>query len=247
HSNAFFGGAAGIGNTSGNFNAFFGDGAGSDFYDPNVERTGSLNTFIGSLSGGGVTTGSSNTFLGSNTSGSSNIDHATAIGADSAVTTSDTIVLGKVAGTYSGVARPADTVRIPGDLNVSGSLSLNIVNASTQYNLGGNRLISTAGAGNLFVGFSAGQSNTPGIPNPSSGIQNTFVGSGSGAANTSAFNNAFFGFNAGLKNTASENSFFGALGGQANTTGDRNAFFGVYAGENNVSGCCNSFFGNKVG
>src|SRR5262249_20020336 len=94
HSNAFFGGAAGIGNTTGSFNSFFGDGAGSDFYDPNVARTGSLNTFIGSLSGGGVTTGSSNTFLGANTTGTSNLSNATAIGANAFVGQSNSMVLG---------------------------------------------------------------------------------------------------------------------------------------------------------
>src|SRR5439155_14907384 len=55
---------------------------------------------------------------------------------------------------------------IGGNGTAAGTLSGNTVNAATQFNLGGNRLISTAGTGNLFLGFNAGQSNTPGTPNP---------------------------------------------------------------------------------
>src|SRR5207302_11154106 len=118
----FFGGSAGGGNTTGSFNAFLGDLAGT------ANTTGSNNTIIGNQ--GNVGTG--------------NLQFATALGANARVNTSDTIVLGKVAGDYGfpSVARPADTVQIPGDLNVNGSLSLNIVNAGSQYNLGGNRFLS---------------------------------------------------------------------------------------------------------
>ena len=46
------------------------------------------------------------------------LKYATAIGADAQVTFSDMVIIGKVAGTYGGVARPPDIVRIPGLLQV---------------------------------------------------------------------------------------------------------------------------------
>ena len=46
------------------------------------------------------------------------ISFATAVGAGAAVGFSDMVIIGKVAGTYNGVARPADIVRVPGLLQV---------------------------------------------------------------------------------------------------------------------------------
>src|SRR5262249_50937887 len=161
-----------------------------DFYDPNTVRTGSLNTFIGSLAGGGVTTGSSNTFLGANTTGVANLDHATVIGADASTSTSNTIVLG----------RSVDTVQVPGGLSTAGALTANILNAATQYNLGGQRILSNAGTSNLFAGVNAGTSNT--------GNSNTFIGAGAGHSNTTGLRNSFFGSNAGGSNSTGSNNVF---------------------------------------
>ena len=94
-------------------------------------------------------------------------------------------------------------VSVSGGLTVNGSLSLNTVNAQTQYNLGGSRILSAAGGQNLFVGLNAGRDNT-------SGSLNTFVGSAAGLANTTGIANSFFGANAGASNrTGGDNSFFG--------------------------------------
>ena len=73
--------------------------------------------------------------------------------------------------------------------------------ATTQYNLGGDRILSNAGASNLFAGTGAGASNT-------TGNSNSFVGSRTGASNI----------------TGSLNSFFGNSAGQANTAGNGNSF-----------------------
>ncbi|HEY6118344.1 MAG TPA: hypothetical protein VIV66_00210 [Pyrinomonadaceae bacterium] len=112
---------------------------------------------------------------------------------------------------------------IGGNLTVNGTLSLNTVNANTQYNLGGQRILSTSGFQNMFVGLNTGASNVGGCCN------------------------AFFGFNSGQANNANDNSFFGNFAGAANTSGTRNSFFGSAAGVFNVNGTDNTFFGVSAG
>ena len=126
------------------------------------------------------------------------------------------------------------------DFNISGNgtaggiLSGNLVNAATQFNLGGSRVLSATGE-NLFAGINAG----------TTGNGNSFFGSSAGQANTSSFDNAFFGFRAGVSNTTgSQNSFFGRETGASNTTGVENAFFGFGAGFRNTEGRKNTFIGH---
>jgi hypothetical protein len=102
------------------------------------------------------------------------------------------------------------------DLNVGGVLSSSSINATTQYNQGGKRVLlasdngSTLG-GNLYVGFGAGQNNTPGTPTPGAGTSNTFVGPNAGTLNTSGATNTFVGTGAGQTNlTGSGNTIIGA-------------------------------------
>ncbi len=180
-----------------------------------------------------------------------NFDFATAIGAGAVVGSSNSVVLG----------RSADTVRVPGALNLTGTFDGNTVNAtnvnttnlnltgtfaanivnSVQYNIGGNRVLSVPGQANLFVGVDAGSSNT-------TGFNNSFVGPSAGAANTTGDDNSFFGIGAGQANTsAGANSFFGASAGTLNTTGTSNSFFGSVAGNKNTTGSGNSFFGIGAG
>jgi hypothetical protein len=146
-----------------------------------------------------------------------------------------------------------------GNKTFTGTLSGDVVNAATQYNIGGNRVLSVAGTNNLFAGVGAGQANTTGGVNSffgnlvgSSSIiddSNTFFGTGAGSSNTELGNyNSFFGNNAGQANKqGSANSFFGALAGASNTFGGFNSFFGSGAGKANTSGANNSFFGNAAG
>lgn len=164
---------------------------------------------------------------------------------------------------------------IGGDLNIGGAFNANILNANTQYNLGGNRILSATGNQNFFGGLNAGTSNTTGFSNAfvgagagalnTSGFANSFFGSGAGAANVNGVNNSFFGQAAGFQNTtgqdntfvgngaglnntiASQNTFVGSLSGQSNTTGSFNAFFGNQAGNANSTGSNNSFFGAGAG
>src|SRR6267378_4449945 len=164
-------------------------------------------------------------------------------------------------------------VNVAGGLTVGGSFSLNTVNAQTQYNLGGQRILGNAGNSNLFVGTGAGVSNsasfntfvgnlagnanttgdanaffgnTAGLKNTTGG-SNSFFGAGSGVNNINGSSNAFFGTLTGLNNIASSNAFFGAFSGQNNTTGNGNSFFGDKAGLANTTAAANSFFGSSAG
>ena len=145
---------------------------------------------------------------------------------------------------------------ISGNGTAGGTLTGDVVNAATQYNIGGNRVLSVAGTDNTFAGLNAGLSN--------SGSENAFFGRGAGFANQGGTDNSFFGYQAGqanifggqnsffgsrtgLNNTASNNSFFGDQSGRENTTGGDNSFFGTYAGVFNTTGVANAFFGGSAG
>ncbi len=148
-------------------------------------------------------------------------------------------------------------VSIAGNFTVNGLLSLNTVNAQTEYQIGGQRIFGNAGTNNLFAGIGAGQSNTSGYDNAffgqgagqanTTGFENSFFGKSAGLRNTTGFLNSFFGINAGINNTiGADNVFIGAAAGTDNQTGSENTFVGVYAGQKNTAGR-NSFFGTGSG
>ncbi|HXI91686.1 MAG TPA: tail fiber domain-containing protein [Blastocatellia bacterium] len=135
---------------------------------------------------------------------------------------------------------------ISGNGTAGSTLSGNIVNATTQYNLGGSRVLSSNGA-NLFAGVSAGSANT-------TGDRNSFFGRFAGFQNTTETDNTFVGTGAGFQNgtndttnSADFNTFVGSNAGNNNTTGGQNSFFGNAAGYHNTTACCNSFFGQIAG
>jgi environmental stress-induced protein Ves len=115
------------------------------------------------------------------------------------------------------------------------------VDAFTQFNINGKRMLSNAGTNNVFVGVNAGLANTTG-----QGL--VFAGKNAGQANTSGLSGTFVGYQAGTNNTtAGGNSFFGAQAGASNTTGASNSFFGSSAGQGSTLGAYNSFFGALAG
>ena len=134
----------------------------------------------------------------------------------------------------------ASNFNISGNGTAGGTLSGNLVNATTQYNLNGSRILSAPGTANLFAGFLSGALNT-------TGFQNTFFGSSAGTTNKTGNDNSFFGTGAGQSTTGSQNSFFGSFAGAANTTGSQNAFFGRSAGPSNTVGGNNTFVGASAG
>jgi hypothetical protein len=133
---------------------------------------------------------------------------------------------------------------ISGNGTAGGTLAGNTVNATTQFNLNGSRILSNPGTGNIFAGVGGGAANT-------TGARNSFFGSNAGAANTTGEGNTFIGFEAGKVNIGGYNdgnfnTFVGSQAG-AQSTGHRNAFFGTFAGAESITGSFNSFFGLSSG
>ncbi|MFN2576343.1 MAG: tail fiber domain-containing protein [Pyrinomonadaceae bacterium] len=175
----------------------------------------------------------------------------------SADTATNSTQLGGVAANRYVQSDAAGNVSVGGNLTLGGTLSTDIINVQTQYNLGGQRILGSSNGNVLSVGRFAGQDNTTGSLNSffgdqsgvknTSGVANSYFGSLSGYSNTTGSFNSFFGRDAGANNVANRNSFFGDLAGGNNTTGFDNAFFGAGAGNANQTGAENSFFGKSAG
>lgn len=264
--NSFYGASAGGSNTSGGFNSFFGRVAGfanttgsSNSYfgfQAGENSTGGGNTFVGSIAGQTNTTGSSNTLVGASTNvGANNLIFATALGSGAVVSTSNTITLGRSVG--------QDTVNIPGNLSVTGTIGGTVANATTA-----NNALNLSGvAANQFVQTSdtrLSDARTP-LAGSNNYLQNTtaqqassnFNISGNGTVggtltsnvvNATQFNingqrvlrtddisrgNTFVGINAGLLDETNGNG--------------ANSFFGWNSGRNAIAANNNSFFGTDSG
>lgn len=138
-----------------------------------------------------------------------------------------------------------DQSSIGGNKTFNGTLNANIVNAQTQFNLDGNRVLKVT-SGTQFTG--------------TDNSSNAFLGYGVGAANTTGRQNSFFGSiftfvsfpssifqGTGLNNTTGyANSFFGFRAGERNTLGDSNTFIGANAGITNVIGSSNTLIGSNT-
>lgn len=241
--NSFFGGSAGMFSTTGSSNVFVGASAGTS------NSSGSQNTFVGATTGSMNTTGSNNTLIGSLANTTANgLEYATAIGAESSVSTNNTIVLG----------RSADSVMAPGSIDspeyrtagqrflrqITDNLSVGLDTGSPSVGFQNTFVGSFAGNSalgalqdNSFFGFSSGRFTT-------SGSANSFFGSGSGASNSSGNGNTFVGNNAGFNNTiGSGNAFFGNGTGGSSTSGSDNTFIGRTSGIANISGSFNTTLG----
>ncbi|MBC7901068.1 MAG: tail fiber domain-containing protein [Saprospiraceae bacterium] len=129
---------------------------------------------------------------------------------------------------------------IDGNGTAGGTLTGDLINSNSQYNIGNARVLGVAGQNNTFAGFGSGFVNT--------GVNNSFFGRSAGFDNLTGGQNAFFGSFAGANNTTgSENSFAGSGSGDTNTTGSLNSFFGKAAGSANTTGSSNTFIGRESG
>jgi hypothetical protein len=270
--NSFFGRSAGFATTTGGSNSFFGLDAGR------FNTTGGNNAFFGLSAGQNNTMGSNNSALGYSANFSvSNLSFATAIGAGSVVSTSNTIALGRNDG--------SDTVRIFG-LGAAGGTTLcrnasnqistctassgsfidnsTALQATSNFNISGNGTVGGTVSGNIVnsaTNFRIGGTPVFSTPNGTSvvigqsanhnlvGSNSTFLGFKAGqVSNSFSQANTFMGSEAGESNTGGENnSFVGKDAGFFNTTGSLNSFFGSSAGKSNSTADANSFFGYESG
>ncbi len=256
--NSYFGVGAGRDNVGGSNNSFFGVSAGQFI------ASGSNNTLIGANTnylpgisfgtaiGAGASVGSSDTvvlgrsadlvrvpgnllLLGTATGNGSGLTNLSA--ANISTGSLDPARLGNGVILNQTTQQGSSHFNISGSGTVGGTLSGNVINSVTQFNLGGSRMLSAPGSGNTFVGLNAGQAN-------SSGSANTFLGSLAGDSNTSGFDNSFLGSNAGRENTnGTSNTFLGSSAGGINTSGSNNVFLGRGAGVANTTGANNTMVG----
>ena len=99
------------------------------------------------------------------------------------------------------------TTQSSSNFRISGTGAANVFNAATQFNIGGNRVLSVVGGSNLLVGTNAGTVHMP-------GSNNLFVGTNAGFNNATGSGNAFVGTSAGTVNTTGIANV--ALGDNAN-------------------------------
>src|SRR5262249_30241847 len=114
---------------------------------------------------------------------------------------------------------------ISGDGTAGGLLKGNIVSATSQFNIGAQRILST-GSSSIYIGSAAG----------TTGGGNSFVGSNAGQANTTGNFNSFFGGGSGDTNaTGNNNTFIGAEAHATglNSTGNNNSLLGAFANVTN--------------
>jgi len=99
--------------------------------------------------------------------------------------------------------------------------------------------LSSDNQSNIFLGFEAGKSNT--VTSGSSGLYNTFIGSGAGRLNTTGYANAAIGFQALTANTTGvANIANGSSALYSNTTGNYNTAAGYQSLYSNISGSNNT-------
>lgn len=262
-SNSFFGSRSGMLNTNGGDNSFFGDGAGVN------NTSGANNAFFGKSAGLLNQTGSNNSALGYRaTVSTGNLRFATAIGSHAVVNASDTIVIGKAAGGYESQFRPADTVIIPGNLNVEGTITGNFNFPVSNFTgvlgaaSGGTGLNSPGAGGNFLrsngTSWTSSALEASDIPAGSLNyIQNTtsiqfgsnFHIEGTG---TAGIFSARLQYNINdirvLSVSGSGNTFVGrGAGASSSLTGEFNTFVGDGAGFSITFGKHNSFFGSGSG
>jgi hypothetical protein len=128
---------------------------------------------------------------------------------------------------------------ISGNGNVGKTLSGNVVNSATTYQMGGETVLSSPDRLSVYVGFESGTNNT--------GQDNTFVGFEAGQHTTASTGSTFIGAAAGASTTTGWGTFVGSFAGENNTTGFNNTFLGQYAGSSNTTGQNNVFIGDGAG
>ena len=238
-SNNFSGGKTSMfQNTSGSSNVAV--GAGTLFSN----TTGDSNTAVGSSAGNTNTTGNSNTLLGYFADvGSNNLTNATAVGANTIVQASNSLILGNNANVGIGTSNPTAKLEVTEDIKVNG-ITLGIGGGSVTGNTAiGNIALSSNSTGvlNTAIGNTALLFNTI-------GNQNTAIGNGALHLNTEGNENTANGSDALFSNiTGNNNTANGIQALSNNSTGDNNTGNGNGALHENITGNNNTVAGYNAG
>jgi hypothetical protein len=198
-----------LGAGEGNYNTFFGIGAGNS-----TTGDDDNDTFIGSVAGYFNTTGGYNTFVGQsagyrNTTGWYNTFVGTWAGQYNTTASYNTFIGHQAGYNNSTGANNTFLGHYAGNRNTTGAS-----NTFQGYEAG---YLNTTGYYNTFQGYQAGYSNT-------AGIGNTFIGLQAGVSNTTGGANIFLGNAAGYSNsTGSGNVFLGYYAGY-NETGSNKLY-----------------------
>ena len=220
-SNVFVGSLAGSSNTTGAHGSFVGTASGFS------NTTGTHNSFFGSSSGDSTTTGTFNAFFGYNAGslnetggfntavggfadvGSTALTNATAVGARSLVTQSDSLVLGSIGGVNAapttvkvgiGTTAPTERLHVVGNGLFAGNLTVGgALNTSGTVSLLGLRTEATTDSPNVVGGF-GGNAVTAGV------IGATIAGGGqAGFISNNRVTDAFATVGGGRGNQAGDN------------------------------------------
>ncbi|MCR2745067.1 beta strand repeat-containing protein [Limnobacter parvus] len=228
-------------NTTGSNNSAFGQNA------LPVNTTGTNNTAVGRFAGTSNTTGSNNSFIGiyaDATTGA--LGYATAIGADSRVSTSNTIALGRVGdftvigatGTATSGILQNKRLQVTGDVGISGNLAIVGDFAANTFSGTSATFTGAVTADRINVSTSAG-----GVT-----YRNMIVGTGAMVGAQSGFGaNTALGVNAMAANTTGAyNVAVGSAALQVNTNGFYNSALGTNSLYNNTSGDHNTAIGHAA-
>lgn len=186
---------------------------------------------------------------------------------DSRLTDARAPTAGSSSYVQNGTSPQAASFNVTGNGSAGGTLSGNVVNTATEYDIAGQRAFALSSSlvpyGNTFVGNLAGVATTPSLSDFTGG-SNVFVGSEAGETNTTGYDNTFIGRIAGpvsvvgsgntflgqgsgLSSNSSWNTFVGEYAGPDHQTGDYNTFVGFEAASYDVSGVANTFIGALAG
>ena len=203
-----------------------------------VLNGGNNNLCCGAFAGSLITTGSDNTCIGYNAQVAATSTNCSAIGAQTSVTGSNTIVLGNAAVTRirpmgNGVCSLGEGTFQFSDLFMSGG----IVGSPSAFDA------TPGGANNMIAGSGAGAALT-------TGSHSMFVGVNAGSAMTNSSFDIYIGFQAGEHGVGSQNVALGVNAYQGTTgltTGGENVCVGQSAGQVMTSSSNNTCIGHSAG
>lgn len=150
--------------------------------------TGNSNVALGRGAGNALTTGSNNSLLGTNANTVSDaLIYATALGADSQVSTNNTIVLGRTVdttvigatGSATGGILQNKILQVTGDVGISGNLVIGGTFAATSFS-GNGAALTDLNASNISSGILGAAFGGTGVDSSSAAAGSLLIGNGTG-------------------------------------------------------------------